>query len=145
MQVQDIMTRSFESISRDAAIRKAAEKMRDLDVGMLPVTENGKIVGTITDRDITIRATANGAHPDNTSVSDVMTSEAFSCNEGDDLQQASHIMEEHQVRRLLVKNSQGDFTGLLALADLARHHELEHISAEILEEVSQPATRGTAH
>ncbi|MCO6411424.1 MAG: CBS domain-containing protein [Thiogranum sp.] len=146
MQVRDIMTHSFRSIARNAAIREAARQMRDLDVGMLPVEDRGEIVGTVTDRDITIRATADGADPDDTAVSDVMSNEIFACTEDDDLEQASRTMEDHQIRRLMVQNSEGDFTGMLALADLARHRETAGLGAAILEEVSQPASgTGAAH
>lgn len=146
MQVRDIMTHSIKSIARNAAIREAARQMRDLDVGMLPVEDQGEIVGTVTDRDITIRATAAGADPDDTAVSDVMSNEIFVCTEDDDLEQASRTMEEHQIRRLMVQNSNGDFTGMLALADLARHRETADLGAGILEEVSQPASGiGAAH
>lgn len=137
MQVREIMNSHFQSIARDASIHHAAQQMRDLDVGMLPVNENGEIIGTVTDRDITIRATATGADPDATQVGDVMSNEIFACAEETDLDQAARIMEEHQVRRLMVQDSHGDFVGMLALADLARHRETEGLSAEILAGVSQ--------
>lgn len=141
MQVSDIMSRRFQSIERDAPIRNAAQQMRDLDIGMLPVEEHGEIIGTVTDRDITIRATASGADPSATPVGDVMSNEIYTCIEEDDLQQAARIMEEHQIRRLMVQNDSGEFVGMLALADLARHHETERLSAEILEEISQPVSQ----
>lgn len=139
MLVRDIMSEGVERVARDTPIRDAARLMRDLDIGMLPVEENGKIVGTITDRDITVRATAASANPDTTPVGEAMSGELFSCEENDNLQEAARIMEEHQVRRLVVQNSKGEAVGVLTLADLARHHETEDLSAEILEEVSQPA------
>jgi len=139
MHVREIMSRRFQSIGKNAPIREAARQMRDMDVGMLPVEQNGEIVGTVTDRDITVRATAQGCNPDSTQVGEVMSNEIYTCVEDDDLQQAAKIMEEHQVRRLMVQNGSGKFTGMLALADLARHHETEELCAEILEEVSQPS------
>jgi predicted transcriptional regulator len=139
MLVREIMSESIERIARDAPIREAARLMRDRDIGMLPVEQDGKLVGTITDRDITVRATAASANPDTTLVGEAMSGELFSCTDEDDLQEAVRIMEEHQVRRLVVHNSQGESVGVLTLADLARHHETEDLSAEILEEVSQPA------
>jgi CBS domain-containing protein len=139
MLVRDIMTRRFETIDQDAAIRSAAQRMRDLDVGMLPVHQDGDIVGTVTDRDITIRVTAVGADPRRTPVRDAMSNEVFACVEDDDLKQAARIMEDHQIRRLMVQNDDGVFTGILSLADLAHHHETERLSARILEEVTQPA------
>jgi predicted transcriptional regulator len=141
MQVRDVMSRSFQSIARNEAIRQAARQMRDLDIGMLPVEDNGEIVGTLTDRDITIRATASGADPDTTAVQDVMSNEIFTCTEDDDLQQASRIMARQQIRRLMVQNDHGEFVGILALADLARHHEAESLRAGILEGISRPAVQ----
>ncbi|MHB1214054.1 MAG: CBS domain-containing protein [Thiobacillus sp.] len=138
MQVREIMNSPVQSIARDESIHHAAQQMRDLDVGMLPVNENGEIVGTVTDRDITIRATAAGADPDTTPVGDVMSNEIFTCSEEADLDQAARIMEAYQVRRLMVQDSSGDFVGMLALADLARHRETAGLSAEILAGVSQP-------
>jgi CBS domain-containing protein len=148
MQVRDVMKPGLSNIAEDAAIFTAARLMRDLDVGMLPVEQNGEIVGTVTDRDITVRATASGANPITTPVSRVMSTEVFTCLEDDDLQQAARIMEEHQIRRLMVQNSSGGFIGMLTLADLARHRGMDRLSGEILEEVSQPsasAQPGPAH
>ena len=146
MQVRDIMSKNLERIAGNAPIGDAAQHMRDLDVGMLPVEEHGEIVGTVTDRDITIRATAGGADPETTPVADAMSSELYTCEEHDDLQQAARIMEDHRIRRLMVQNSSGEFVGMLTLADLARHRETEQLSAEILEQVSQPTSRaGAAH
>lgn len=139
MQLRDIMSRTFECVSQTDMLRDAAKKMRDLDIGMLPVEKDGNVVGILTDRDITIRATATGSDPNTTPVSDVMSKEIFSCGEDDKLEQAAHIMEEHQIRRLMVKNKSGKFVGVLSLADLARHRETEALSEEILEEVSKPS------
>ena len=141
MHVSDIMSHKLNGIAQDASISNAAQLMRELDIGMLPVVQDGDVIGTLTDRDITIRATAAGADPNQTHVSDVMSHEIYTCLEDDDLKKAAKIMEEHQIRRLMVQDKRGKFVGLLALADLARHHETEKLSVEILEEVSKP----TAH
>lgn len=138
MHVSEIMSRHFRSIDKNAPIRKAAMQMRDMNIGMLPVEQDGEIVGTVTDRDITVRATAQGLDPDMTQVGEVMSNEIYTCIEDDDLQLAAKIMEKHQIRRLMVQNGNGKFVGMLALADLARHHETENLCVEILEEVSQP-------
>lgn len=139
MKVQDIMTPHFECITQDAPISSVAKMMRELDVGMLPVEQDGTIVGTVTDRDITIRATAESADPGNTLAGSIMSRYIFSCAEDNEVQEAAQIMEDHQVRRLLVRNSQGHYVGMLSLADLARNHDTEQLSAAILEEVSQPS------
>ncbi len=145
MKVRDIMTRPLESIPQNSTIRDAAKKMLDHDVGMLPVEQDGEIVGAVTDRDITIRATSSGADPKKTKVDKAMSTEVLSCIEDDDLQQAAEIMEKHQIRRLMVQNNRGDFTGIISLADLALHHK-DKLEVEVLEQVSQPSTQSaTAH
>jgi len=145
MQVREIMSRSFSTIGADATIRSAAKRMRDLDVGMLPVEQNAEIVGTVTDRDITVRAIASGADSNTTPVSNVMSTQIYVCVQEDDLQQAARTMEEHQIRRLMVQDSKGNFVGILSLADLARHREAELLGARILEEVSQPSGHAVRH
>jgi len=145
MQVSEIMSQRFDNIGADAPIRSAAIRMRDLDVGMLPVEQHGEIVGTVTDRDITVRAIASGADPDTTAVSNVMSTQVYVCLQEDDLQQAARIMEEYQVRRLMVQDGNGNFVGMLSLADLARHREAERLGARILEEVSQPSGHALRH
>lgn len=143
MQVRDIMNHAFVSIARNAAIRLAAKRMRDLDLGMLPVEENGEVVGTVTDRDITVRGTAVGADPDSVSVGEVMSSKIYTCVEDDELHDAARIMEEYQVRRLMVQDNDGLFVGMLTLADVARHRGTEEFRAEILKEITQPAVKNS--
>jgi CBS domain-containing protein len=141
MQVRDIMKHEFSSIARDATVHDAAQQMRETGIGMLPVKLGQEIVGTVTDRDITIRATASGADPNTTPVSEVMSNEVSTCVEGNDLQQAARIMEVNQIRRLMVENDKDEFLGMLAVTDLARHHETGQLLNEF-EQVSQP---GAAH
>jgi CBS domain-containing protein len=145
MQVSEIMSRNFNNIGADAAIRHAAKRMRDLDVGILPVEQNGDIVGTVTDRDIAVRAIASGADPNTTPVSNVMSTQVYVCLQEDDLQQAARIMEKYQIRRLMVQDGNGNFVGMLSLADLARHREAERLGAQILEEISQPSGHAVRH
>lgn len=144
MQVREIMSSAIHIIDQSASIHSAAQQMRDLDVGMLPVKTDGRIVGTVTDRDITVRATASGADPEATRVGEVMSGAVFSCTDEDDLEQAAQIMEDRRVRRLLVADRSGQLVGMLSLADLARHVEVSDLSAEILSEVSRPGP-GTTH
>lgn len=138
MQVREIMSSHLQSVAPDASLSYAAQQMRDLDIGMLPVQADDEIVGTLTDRDITIRATATGADPNTTQVGEIMTHDIFTCSAEDDLLQAARVMEDHQVRRLIVQDQSGKYVGILALADIARHREMEDLGAEILTEVSQP-------
>lgn len=145
MQIRDIMKRRIEAITPDADIRSAARMMRDKDIGMLPVNQGDDIVGIVTDRDITTRATAKGSDPNHTLVRDVMSNEVFSCLDSDDLQEAARIMEEYQIRRIIVQNESDAFVGILSLADLAHHQQTEKLGARILGEVTQPHHSTATH
>src|SRR6266540_3362426 len=100
MQVKDVMTRGVECVGPDATLREAARKMRDLDVGPLPVCENDRLVGILTDRDITVRAVAEGHDPADSRVRDIMTHGIDYCFDDDDVTEAAWHMETKQIRRL---------------------------------------------
>jgi len=137
--VQDIMTSSVETIGSDASLVEAAEKMKSLEIGALPVWENGKLIGVITDRDITIRAVAQGRNPSSTGVREIMTSDVCCCCEDDDIQEAAQMMEKESLHRLLVVNSDNDPVGFVSLSDLAVKSQDEHLAYEVLERISEPA------
>ena len=137
MKVSEAMTSEVDIIDPNAAIRDAARRMRDDNVGSLPVGENDRLIGMVTDRDIVVRAVAENRLGGNTSVRDVMSEHVYYCFEDDDLERVGQIMAEHQVRRLPVLNRQKRLVGIVALADLARHPaEAAH---QALEGVSQPS------
>ena len=100
MQVSEVMTREVEVISPDASLREAARKMDDLNVGVLPVCDGQRLVGIITDRDITVRATSIGESPDVTRVDEIMTGEVWWCHESDDVEEVALRMGEKQIRRI---------------------------------------------
>src|SRR5437764_6114264 len=100
MLLKDVMTKTVEEIGPQTSLKDAAAKMKSLDIGALPVCENDKLVGMLTDRDIAVRAVADGKDPTQTRVCDAMTSGAFWCYEDDDVRDAARIMEERQIRRL---------------------------------------------
>jgi len=119
MKVKDIMTRDIEKIDFNSPLSQAAEKMRSSDIGVLPVEKDGKIIGIITDRDIIIRGLAMHLDPETTTVSNVMTSEVATCYDNDDLEDAISIMEEKQIRRLVVFSRSNEPAGILTIGDLA--------------------------
>ena len=119
MKLSEIMTPDVQVVSPDAYIVEAAEKMRSLDVGVLPVTEGKLLVGIITDRDITVRAVAEGRDPKGTRVRECMTSGAVFCFEDQDSEEAVTVMQERQVRRLPVLSRGRQLVGVVALADIA--------------------------
>jgi CBS domain-containing protein len=139
MQLSDIMTRKICDIPADANLTEAAQRMRSLDIGALPVRDGNQLVGMITDRDIAIRAIAEGRDPQKTRVTEAMTPDVFFCFDDDDVQTAMQIMEERQIRRLLVVDRSSQSVGIVSLGDLAIRIEDDRPSAEVLESVSQPA------
>jgi CBS domain-containing protein len=139
MQIQEIMTRSVDIIDPNTTIRDAARKMRADNVGALPVGENDRLVGMVTDRDIVVRAVADDRAGGNTAVRDVMSEHVYYCFEDDDVQQAAKVMSEHQVRRLPVLNRNKRLTGVLALADLGRADR--DAACEALMGVSEPTDK----
>jgi CBS domain-containing protein len=139
MKVKEVMTRGVECTRPDATLREAAEKMKTLDVGPLPVCENDQLVGMITDRDVTVRATARGFPPGLGQVRDVMTPDVIYCFEDQDVGDAVHLMEQHQVRRLVVLNPEKHLVGIISLGDLAVKGADDRLSGEALEQISEPA------
>jgi CBS domain-containing protein len=118
MRVSEVMTRQVEVIDPKQSIQKAAQSMSDLDVGALPVGENDRLVGMVTDRDIAVRAVALGKAP-NTLVRDVMTTDVCYCFEDEEVASVADNMADQQVRRLPVLNREKRLVGILALGDLA--------------------------
>src|SRR5438552_12903412 len=119
MKVSDILTENPQTIHPDATICEAARRMKEHDIGMLPICDGERLVGSLTDRDLTIRAVADGCDPFKTKVREVMTPRACYCFEADDLEQAATIMETEQIRRLPVINSEKRLVGIISLGDLA--------------------------
>lgn len=138
MQLRDVMTRNIEEIAPEATLRDAADKMRSLDVGALPVCRDDKLVGMITDRDITVRAVAAGRDPNQAHVSDAMSGQLVYCYEDEDVRRAVQLMEERQVRRLPVFDRNQRLCGIISLGDLATRLRDDRLSGEALEQISEP-------
>jgi len=139
MWIRDIMTRNVECVWPDDTLQEAALKMKDLDVGPLPVCDSDHVIGMLTDRDITVRAVAEGRDPRSTRVRDVMTRNVVSCSEDDAVEEAARLMQERQIRRLLVLDSDKRLVGIVSLGDLAAEAEDPYRMAEVLQDVSVPA------
>lgn len=137
MKIREILTQNPEVVHPKSTICEAARKMRQLDIGMLPVCDGERLVGSLTDRDLTIRAIAEGADPLSTKVRDVMTPEVFYCFDDDDMQSAARIMEEKQIRRLPVLNRNKRLVGIISVGDLAIRTRDEHLVEEVLEHVCE--------
>jgi len=141
MKVRDILTKDPEVIRPDASICDAARKMKECDIGMLPVCDGERLVGAVTDRDLSIRAVAEGRDPNTTKVSDVMTPGIVYCFEDQELGEAAKIMEEKQIRRLPVVNRSMLLVGIVSLGDFAVRSKEDRLTEEVLEYVSEPAVR----
>ena len=138
MRLGNLMTGSIQTVAPGTSLAEAAKKMASLDIGSLPVcSEQRKLVGIITDRDITVRAVARGLDPNRTSVQDVMTREVLSCRADSGVEDACELMEREQVRRLVVTNGDGTPIGILSLGDLALSLR-ENQAGEVLRKVSEP-------
>jgi CBS domain-containing protein len=114
--------------------------MRDLDVGSLPVCDGERLQGMLTDRDITIRATAEGQDPESTTAADVMTHSIFYCYDDQDVEEAAQIMEEKQIRRLPIVNRDKKLVGIVSLGDLAVDSGRGRLAGEALTEISRPSS-----
>lgn len=136
MKIRELMSYDVELVNPNSTIRDAALKMRAEDIGALPVGENDRLIGMITDRDIVTRCTAEDHNPGKCRVRDAMSKKICYCFEDDDLDAAAQIMAEHQVRRLPVLNSNKRLVGMISLGDLTECESsllkatLEGISAQ---------------
>lgn len=128
-QVKELMKKNPVIIEKNSTLREAAEKMRSIDCGVLPVGTWEKLEGIITDRDIVIRAVASGTDIMSAKVSDYMTTELCFCNETDTLEQAAEKMCQHNVSRLIIQDQNGNPCGILTFgAILRKDRNLQEIS-----------------
>lgn len=139
MQLREIMTPQVEVIAPNAGLADGARKMRDLDVGSIPVCDGDRLRGMLTDRDIAIRAVAEGLDPRSTQVSDVMTPEVVYCFEDQSVEAAAKVMEEKQIRRLPVLDRDKKLVGIVSLADLSVKTKGGKVAAKAVKGVSEPA------
>jgi CBS domain-containing protein len=135
--IRDVMTEDPRAIGKSASVVEAARLMREQDIGSLPITDDEKLVGMITDRDITTRVVAEAADPKITSVEDVYSRDLISIEPDKDLEEALGLMARHQVRRLpVVENDR--LVGIVAQADIALR-ENETKTGELVEAISEPS------
>lgn len=136
MQVREIMSSEVKTVSPTDTVKKAAQIMRDIDCGSVPVVDGGKIVGILTDRDIVVTHIAEGKSPDS-AVKECMTENVVTVRPETEAQAAADLMADNQVRRLPVVDH-GKLVGILAIADLARKHIYVSESGKALSEISEP-------
>lgn len=140
MKLGEIMSSPVAMVAHDAPLERLAQHMRENDVGALPVLQDGKVAGMVTDRDIVVRAVAQGLDTKTTPVSDVMTRSVVCSYEDDDIEAALHTMQQRKVRRVLVMDRQNKPLGIVSLGDLARHGDSSDATTEALQGVSSGAS-----
>jgi CBS domain-containing protein len=134
--IRELMTENPCSIDADKSVSYAAKMMRDEDVGLAPIVEGDKLIGTLTDRDIAIRVVAEGKDPDQTTVREVASTNLVTVDPQQDLDEALSLMAKHQVRRLPVVEEDGKLVGVVAQADVAREGDPAKIG-EVVQEISE--------
>jgi len=138
MKVSEIMTKNPQGCLAETSLQEVAQMMAGHDCGCIPVLENNenrRPIGTITDRDITIRAVAHGKNPLTLAVSEIMTDHPVTIGEEASVDECFRTMEKNQIRRIIVVNKKSECVGIVAQADVARKAG-EHQTAELVKEVS---------
>jgi CBS domain-containing protein len=138
MQVSQILTRDVETIRPDTSVKEAAQRMRSGDIGSLPVCDGRRLLGMVTDRDITIRITAEGRDAAITTVMEAMTPDVTFVFEDQDVQDAARIMKDQQIRRLPVLSRDRQLVGILSLGDVAVAGD-DRTSGDTLQRISEPS------
>ncbi len=135
MQIREVMTPTPQTVQAGSPASEAAKLMKDADAGMIPVVDDGRLVGTVTDRDIVLRVVAAGRDPQATTAGEIASTEIVTVEPDQDLDEALGLMARHQVRRLPVVED-GRLVGILAQADVARSADDGRV-AETLEQISR--------
>ena len=134
--IRELMTKNPCAIDADKPVTYAAKMMRDEDVGLAPIVEGQKLVGTLTDRDIAIRVVAEGKDPQTVTVREAATTNVVTLDLQQDLDEALRLMAKHQVRRLPVVEEDGSLAGVVAQADIAQHASAQD-TGEVVEQISR--------
>jgi CBS domain-containing protein len=138
MRIGDIMTRDVRSVERTSSVEEAARVMRELNVGSVPVTDQGRVVGIVTDRDLVLRNVAEGKGAKDTKVEEVMTTSVISASVDMDVHTAADMMAKNQIRRLPV-TERDRLVGIVSIGDLAVRNIYENEAGEALSNISKPS------
>jgi CBS domain-containing protein len=136
MKAKDLMTRNVQCISPEMPLQEAAAMMKKLDVGFLPVCENDRLAGTVTDRDIVLRVVAEGKDIKNCTAADVMTRTVRWCQEDQSADEVADYMAQHEIRRILVLDENRRLSGVITIGDLAKRGE-EEKAGETTREIAE--------
>jgi len=136
MKIKEIMSKEVKFVDPNTSLQEAAKIMREKDIGILPIGENERIVGMLTDRDIVIRTLANGKDVKSTTVKEVMTPKCLYCFEEDTIEDVSKSMSQSQIRRMPVLNKEKRLVGIISLGDLACKGS-KQVAGDALQSISQ--------
>ena len=136
MQVKDIMTPQVDYVTSEHTLHEAAVKMKELDIGELPVVVGSEAVGVVTDRDIAVRGVARGLDPNAAKVVEAMTEGIVSCRQDEDIEEAAKKMGSRKIRRLPVMSEDGKMVGMLSLGDVATNLD-KSLVGEVLRQISK--------
>ena len=134
--IREVMSSNPCTIDADKSVAYAAQMMRDEGVGLAPIVEGQKLIGTVTDRDIAIRVVADGQDPQTTTVREIATTRLVTIDPEQDIDEAMRLMADHQVRRLPVVEEDGKLAGVVAQADIAEHASAKD-TGKVVEEISR--------
>ncbi|MGP0058853.1 MAG: CBS domain-containing protein [Beijerinckiaceae bacterium] len=135
MKTKQVMHKGVEWVSPDTPVRKLAKMMQEFDIGAIPIGESDKLVGMVTDRDLCLRALADGKDPDKLTARDVMTAGIIWCRDNEDVEEAADLMERKRVRRLPVIDDNKRMVGILSLGDVSHAAGLK-VAGELTKAVS---------
>lgn len=138
MKLAEIMTKNVEAVSVETSLSAAAQVMARHDIGFLPVIDGDKLVGTITDRDMIVRGLAENLNPTTTHVDEIMTKCLETLSPDDDVERAATLMQEKQIRRLVLQDRDGRYVGVVSLGDIAQHAHDWKMSGESLDKICEP-------
>ena len=138
MKLKEIMTRDVEVIHPEDTLQTAAKKMRDRDIGFLPVCDGDRLIGVLSDRDVIVRALADGVNSSAIVGRDLITSPAIYCFDDQSLDEAAKLMHDNQIRRLIILSRDDKrMVGVISLGDLAINVD-DKLSGDVLQSISEP-------
>jgi CBS domain-containing protein len=136
--IKEVMTPSPTTVEPDASVVEAARTMRERDTGIVPVVESGKLIGTVTDRDIVVRLIAEGRDPGSATVREIASTDLVTVDPQQELDEGLRLMAQHKVRRLPVVEDDGRLVGIVSQADVARQED-DARTGEVVEQISEPS------
>lgn len=138
MLAREVMSGNIKMIPSNTSVQAAAELMRQMDIGVLPVSENGRLIGMLSDRDIAVRAVAEGSDPKATTAQQVMSRDVVSCYEDQEAREVARVMEQNRIRRVVIVNRDtNEAVGLVSVDDLAVHPETRALADNIVMQFSK--------